>query len=154
MSIATVQQQLDPIAHGEDIAVAEYLTALCRSLSRSMIGTRRPISIQVEADGGAVSSDIAVSFGLITTELVINAIKHAFPDNREGTIVVGYSKTGPDWTLSVRDDGVGIGEFKEGDRRGLGTSIIGALANQLHAIIRKETSPDGGTTVSIIHSAI
>jgi two-component sensor histidine kinase len=55
--------------------------------------------------------------------------------------------------LSVADNGIGQGEEKPTDRRGLGTSIVGALANQLHAIIRKESSPKG-TTVSIIHEDI
>lgn len=40
MSVATVQQQLDPIYKGEDVPVAAYLTALCKSLARSMVDGR------------------------------------------------------------------------------------------------------------------
>jgi two-component sensor histidine kinase len=47
-----------------------------------------------------------MSLGLVVTELVINALKHAFPDGRDGNIVVGYHAVGADWTLTVRDDGV------------------------------------------------
>ncbi|KKW23814.1 MAG: Sensory transduction regulatory protein [Candidatus Kaiserbacteria bacterium GW2011_GWC2_52_8b] len=151
MTIATVQQQLDPVAHGEDIAVGAYLNALCKSLTRTMIGGRKPITIEVKASQGSVLSDVAVSFGLLTTELVINALKHAFIDGRTGTVTVSYEARGSDWTLSVGDNGVGMSESEEVKRVGLGTSIVGALANQLQAIIRKESSSKG-TTVSIIHS--
>ncbi len=153
MSIATAQQELDPAGKGQDIPVEKYLNALCKSLSRSMIDGRKQVRIQVQASSGSVLSDTAVSFGLLTTELVINALKHAFPDGRAGEVIVAYEARKTGWTLSVGDNGIGLSESKEGDRRGLGTSIIGALANQLHAIIRKETSPLG-TKVSIIHEDI
>jgi chemotaxis protein methyltransferase CheR len=150
LSIATVQQQLDPAPSGDEIAVADYLSSLCKSLSRSMIGGRKPISIIVEAGTGEVSSDVAVSFGLITTELVINAIKHAFVLGQKGSITVYYTANSSGWTLSVADDGVGQVSAKKGAHVGLGTSIIGALANQLHAVIRTTSTPHG-TKVSISH---
>jgi len=153
LSIATIQQQLDPVGRGEDIHVAKYLTALCKSLVRSMIGGRKPISVRVVASAGTVASDTAVSMGLLTTELVINAIKHAFPSGQEGAIVVNYDASKSGWVLSIEDDGVGQSEDVKEGPRGLGTSIIGALANQLQAMIRTESSPEG-TKVSIVHATI
>ena len=153
MTIATVQQQLDPVAHGEKIVIGEYLTALCKSLARTMIGGRKPLTIDVKASAGSVSSDVAVSFGLLTTELVINALKHAFPGGRSGIVTVTYHARQNDWTLSVADNGVGMNADKKTERSGLGTSIIGALANQLQAIMRRESS-GLGTTVSITHSEL
>lgn len=151
MSIATIQQQLDPIYKGEEVAIHTYLNALCRSLARSMIGDRKPIRIVVVADESSVSSDMAVSYGLITTELVINAIKHAFPNGRSGIITVTYKVETSGWLLSVSDDGIGQTEAVGGEHPGLGTSIIGALANQLHATIRNENlSP--GTKISLQHA--
>lgn len=150
MSIATVQKQLDPVTLGEEIAVAPYLEALCASLARSMVGGRRPIAIRVNAGIGSVSSETAISFGLLTTELVINAIKHAFPENRTGVILVTYEVLDGTWTLSVADDGVGKTENNANGRDGLGTSIIGALANQLHAKVHIDSSSIG-TKVSFAH---
>lgn len=153
MTIATAQQELDAVGIGEEIQVAGYLSALCKSLAKSMIAGKKPIKIEVHAGEGAVSSDTAVSFGLITTELVINALKHAFTDGKAGKVIVSYDRKGSSWTLGVSDNGMGHAKSKEGVRRGLGTSIIGALANQLHAIIRRESTPKG-TTVSIAHTEL
>ena len=53
-------------------------------------------------------ADTSVSLGLIVTELVINALKHAFPRHRKGEILVDYRADGAAWTLSVRDTGIGM----------------------------------------------
>ncbi|MFZ1075010.1 MAG: histidine kinase dimerization/phosphoacceptor domain -containing protein [Minisyncoccia bacterium] len=151
LSIATVEQQLDPVGIGEDVGISKYLQGLCDSLERSMIADRKPIKIEVVAGKGSASSDMAISMGLITTELVINSIKHAFPNGKKGEITVTYESDGSAWTLGVRDNGVGHTEKnREGDRGGLGTSIVGALASQLGAVVRTESSPKG-TSVSIAH---
>ena len=51
---------------------------------------------------------VSVSLGLIVTELVINALKHAFPEPRRGAIRVGLHLIGEDIVLSVEDNGVGL----------------------------------------------
>jgi two-component sensor histidine kinase len=52
---------------------------LSGALATSMIGDNRPVTLKVVGDGGALSSRQAESIGLITTELVMNCFKHAFP---------------------------------------------------------------------------
>src|ERR1700737_2183500 len=78
MSVATVQQQLQPSGLGDRIEVGPYLSKLCDSLRNSMIDHSSPHSLLVQAATGTVESSQAVSLGLVTTELVINALKHAF----------------------------------------------------------------------------
>ena len=127
-----------------------YLEKLCESLAASMILDSQPISLRVEAGEGATTSEQAVSMGLITTELVINALKHAFPGGAKGSIVVGFESTASAWRLSVSDDGVGIsGRLPEAPVRiGLGTSIVEALARQLGGrVTTSAASP--GTSVSV-----
>jgi two-component sensor histidine kinase len=153
MSIATVQQQLDPGGLGDRIDVAPYLEALCTSLAKSMIGGRKAIGIQVHAGAGSVTSEEAISFGLLTTELVINAIKHAFPNDRAGVIIVAYEVLNSTWTLSVADDGIGKSIDNSDGRDGLGTSIVAALANQLQAKVFTESSATG-TKVSFVHEPV
>jgi two-component sensor histidine kinase len=115
-----------------------------------MILDGHPVTITVEAGPGTTTSEQAVSMGLITVELVINAIKHAFPDGTRGRITVRFESTESVWRLSVSDDGIGISANlpKVPVRSGLGTSIVEALARQLGG--RAATSAGSpGTTVSI-----
>ena len=85
-----------------------YFTALCESIGASMIRDHEQLTLSVMADDSTTTADTSVSLGLIVTELVINALKHAFPDNRKGKIMVDYHARGPNWDLSVGDDGVGM----------------------------------------------
>ena len=118
-----------------------------------MIRDHDHLVLDVEADDSKCEAEVSVSLGLIVTELVINCLKHAFPGGRPGRIKVGYSSRGPNWTLTVQDNGVGMPHDKATAKAGLGTTIVEALANQLNASVRLiEAHP--GTIVSITHSQI
>ena len=150
MAIATVQEQLHPAPFGAQIEAKNYLIRLCESLAASMILDNQPVSINVTAGDGTVTSEQAVSMGLIATELVINSLKHAFPIGAKGTIIVGFESTLNAWRLFVSDDGVGIGTHLADApaRSGLGTSIVEALTRQLGGrVTTAAASP--GTTVSV-----
>src|SRR5271155_2062731 len=91
LSIAAVQKQLHALGTTGAIEIAPYLSQLCESLAHSMIGDTRPISLQVVGVGGSATSRQAESLGLIVTELVMNSLKHAFPnDKTKGQITVAY----------------------------------------------------------------
>ena len=151
MSIAALQQQLTASRLG-DVEIRSYFTALCDSIGASMIPDRARITLNVAADDSRTTADISVSLGLIVTELVINALKHAFPGrNRGGTITVDYRATGAGWTLSVMDDGIGMPRAEPAPASGLGTSIVAALANQLDAeVITTDENP--GCKIAIVHA--
>jgi two-component sensor histidine kinase len=150
MSIATLQQQLAASRLGA-VELRGYFQQLCESLGASMIHDDARVSITVSVDGSSVNADISVSLGLIVTELVINALKHAFPGDRGGKILVDYHAQASDWTLSVSDDGIGTPETLATTKPGLGTSIVEALANQLEAIVETKGGHPG-TRVSITHT--
>jgi two-component sensor histidine kinase len=150
MSVAAVQSHLHALGGVDQVEVGPYLTTLCASLAASMIGEDQPIVLKVVADGGRVGSDKAVSIGLIVTELVINAVKYAFPTNDAGALVrVTYESQGPDWKLVVADNGVGKNTVAGTEAPGgLGTIIVKALVQQLDA--HMETASSGaGLSVSI-----
>jgi two-component sensor histidine kinase len=147
MSVAAVQQQLAS-SSVTDVLLQPYFSQLCKSLGASMIRDENQLKLRVEVDDSSVEPDVSISLGLIVTELVINALKHAFPHHRKGEIVVRYQANADRWTLSVGDDGVGMGT---GDHKsGLGTSIVEALAKQLKAQVEVGRPPHG-TMVSIVH---
>jgi two-component sensor histidine kinase len=152
MSIATVQQQL--VASGRDnVELRPHFEQLCQSLGASMIRDHNKQTITVTGDKSSVEADVSVSLGLIVTELVINALKHAFPDGKSGAIVVDYHSEGPNWTLSVGDNGVGMPASAANNPGGLGSSIVEALSRQLKAKV-KITDAKPGTTVSVVHAQI
>jgi two-component sensor histidine kinase len=152
MSVTTVQRLLEQSDMGRTVEMGAYLRELCDGLSASMIRGPRPINLDVRVDDASMSAIHAVSLGLIVTELVINAIKHAFPDDREGMVTIAYRTHDSDWTLSVIDNGVGRPSAHLGQLHlGLGTSIIEALAHQLGArVVIADTGM--GTSVSLIHA--
>lgn len=155
LSIAAVQQQLCESPHGELVDLNRYLSQLCTSLTASIAGEHRSVSLEVRMEHGLASSTEAVGLGLIVTELVINAIKHAFvADGTAGRIVVTYVEEQANWRLAVSDNGVGkpAGSMAAAVP-GLGTSIVQALADQFDACLDITTTPSG-TTVSITHGSL
>ena len=89
MSIAAVQQHLAASRLGK-VELRPYLIQLCKSLGASMIHDAKVLSIEVVVDESVTDADISVSLGLIVTELVINALKHAFPGHRaRGSLLLG-----------------------------------------------------------------
>jgi two-component sensor histidine kinase len=113
-----------------------------------MVGEAQPIAVTVTAEGGRMDSQRAVSLGLIVTELVLNAIKYAFPLEKAGArIQVTYETAGSDWELTVSDNGVGK-IANDVPSTGLGTAIVEALVRQLEAKV-DVVSDTNGTSVSI-----
>ena len=149
MSVATLQHQLSASQVGE-VELRAYLTELCASIGASMIHDHGRLTLEVQSDEAICSADTSVSLGLIVTELVINALKHGYPEDRGGHIVVGYHTHGTDWTLTVSDDGVGMPTGAVPAKAGLGTSIVEALAKQLGASVTTANNAPG-TRVSIEH---
>lgn len=149
MSVAALQQQLAATEVG-DVKLEPYFSQLCHSIGASMIRDHDQVTLIVDADGTSTTPDVSISLGLIVTELVINALKHAFPGEGGGKIVVSYRSNGTDWTLSVRDNGMGMPATSV-VKAGLGTNIVQALSKQQNAHIEM-TDAKPGTIVSIIHT--
>lgn len=149
MSVATLQQQLAASRLGH-VELRSYFTDLCRSIGASMIRDHDQIALDVSVDDSESTADVSISLGLIVTELVINALKHAFPGTRVGKIKVGYSSHGADWQLSVSDDGVGMPGGEDAPKAGLGTNIVAALARSLGADVETDDA-EPGVRVSIVH---
>lgn len=151
MSIASVQRQLSSAKAGK-VELRTYFTQLSESLGASMIADPSRLSIAVTVDESSVEADVSISLGLIVTELVINALKHAFPDQASGRIGIDFHSTGKDWTLCVSDDGVGLPTGEAAPKPGLGTGIVDALARNLDGEI-EVSDAHPGTVVTIRHRA-
>jgi PAS domain S-box-containing protein len=153
MSVAAVQSHLNASEGIEQIEMGPYLTKLSAGLASSMVGPKQNIAIVAAASAGALPTSHAVSIGLIVTELIMNAIKYAFPKPRSSArIRVTFEKAKSDWKLTVSDNGTGRAKSVNSDAStGLGTALIGALAKQLNAQIT-ESSSAKGLTVEVTRS--
>jgi chemotaxis protein methyltransferase CheR len=150
MSVAAVQSHLQASDGIEQIEIGPYLTKLATGLATSMVGPKQKIDIKVVSDVGTLPTSHAVSLGLIVTELIMNAVKYAFPKPRSNArIRITFEKAGSDWKLTVSDNGGGRQLAEEpATSTGLGTALIGALAKQLGASVT-ETSSKKGLTVDV-----
>lgn len=153
ISVAAVQRHLHASAGIGSMEMLPYLNTLCRALTHSMIGDGESVSLKVIGKGGVSTCANAESLGLIVTELVINALKHAFNETtKDGQITVAYDVSGTDWKLSVADNGIGRPDgFFAQPKTGLGTGIVKALAKQLDSQVVTLSGPRG-TTVSVTHA--
>jgi chemotaxis protein methyltransferase CheR len=153
MSVAAVQQHLHSTGAADMVEIAPYLEKLCNSLAESMIGETSLARLIVTADKAFLPSADAVSLGLIVTELVINALKYAFPDpDKAATVTVKYEVHDTAWKLSVSDNGVGrMDDAAPPKKGGLGTTLVKALAQQLDAEVDTINSP-AGMSISVTHA--
>jgi len=153
MSIAMLQKQL-AVTELKSVELRSYFLDLCRTISASMIDDPQRLRLKTIVDDTTTNSDVSVSMGLIVTELVINAIKHAFPDQTAGgQITVSFASEGVNWLLSVSDDGAGMPAGEERGKPGLGTGIVEALSKQLDASVTV-LDADPGTRVEVRRETI
>lgn len=105
----------------------DFIEGLCADLDFSLLRPRA-VDIVVAAEPAKLSLSQATTVGLLINELVTNALKHAFPDDRAGRITVRFGRQDGICRLEVADDGVGLGGSAT---PGLGRHLIDVLIRQL-----------------------
>ncbi len=94
-----------------------------------------------------LDADRAIPLGLAVSEIITNALRHAFADRAAGTVVV-EAKTDPTHLIvRVSDNGVGIPADFESD--GLGSRIVRSLAAQVGATLHFASTAEAGTAVTL-----
>lgn len=122
---------------------ADYVDKLTDNLLRTYSVRMDKIKIRLDMDKVPLILDIAIPCGLILTELVSNALKYAYPDDREGTIFVKFRvlpKSG--YELTVADEGVGLAHSIDFEStESLGLRLVHILTEQLRGNMKVETGP-------------
>jgi two-component sensor histidine kinase len=108
----------------------EYLEGLVREISDAFGAEERGIRTVLEAESMRVPLDTAVPLAFIATELLSNSYKHAFPEDRIGTITVTAGRENGHGLLVVADTGVGV-PASTAPRRPLGLTIVAKLVQQI-----------------------
>jgi PAS domain S-box-containing protein len=146
-AMALVHERLYQSGTLASIALDDYIAELCDQLAGAS-ASQRGIAVRVEAERIQAGLDVAVPLGLLLNELVSNSLKHAFPDGRQGRILVRLARAQDGaMRLTVDDDGVGLpAAFDRTSAPTLGLRLVAALGNQLHASFSLENhAPEEGT---------
>lgn len=144
-SMAAVHETLYRRHETSALPMADYLVGLCDGLAVSHATRERGIALEVRADDCRLPLDAALPVALIVSEVVCNALKHAFPDGRPGRITVGFACADGRCILTVGDDGVGLPPEPVSNRRtGIGQQLVRLMAEHISGAVTFERS--GGTT--------
>src|ERR1700748_1665907 len=131
-AVAQVHRRLYTSHDLKSVLLNQYLDALLEDLRRSAEGNRMS-RLTLQSETVEIDPDRAVAIGIIVNELVMNAVKYAYPDGA-GPIHVELRAQGEDIVLAIADEGVGI-DAKRNDPRstGMGQRIVSAMASKLEA---------------------
>ena len=126
----------------------DYINAIAAdTIDSSQINSHK-VETHVSVDNININIDTAIVCGQIFSELYSNCIKHAFPDERSGSIEVGMRRANKGRIeLKVVDDGIGLlKEFNIHQSATLGMKLVGALTTQING----EISIDGSSGTSVV----
>ena len=142
-AVAHVHRRLYTSGDMSTVAMDEYLAGLIDELSKSLGPDDSSPTLALEAEPMRVSTDQAVSLGVVVTELVTNAVKYAYAPGQGGEIRVILKSGGEGRALlTVEDDGPGMGDgVPKGT--GLGGKIIGTMASGLRSVVEIDPEHKG-----------
>jgi len=120
----------------QNVDLADYLREITSRLFLMYVPKDGKISLSFEMESMRIGLDSAILVGLIATELTTNSLKYAFPDNRQGTIRIGLSRSEGFATLELADDGIGFPEnLLETQSNSLGLVLVKTLTIQLQGVM-------------------
>lgn len=129
-----VEGPLDFAGYLED--VADFWTRACQG---------RPVRVDVRGQMALLPDSHLLPLAIITHELISNACRHAFPNDRRGSIAVAFSRAVGGVSLVVRDSGVGAATLVPGE----GLTLVQGLVEHLGGAMSIETAPEAGVGVRI-----
>jgi PAS domain S-box-containing protein len=148
-SMALIHKKLYQAEDLRNINLREYTEELVGELASTYARQNQNISIEIDAEPVPVNVDTAIPCGLILNELISNALKYAFPDNRTGKVEIRIVSYDQEILLVVRDNGVGFPDKVHYDKvsESIGLNLVETLSQQLNGtVIFKQSN---GTEVTV-----
>ena len=143
-TIALVHERLYQSPDLSSIGFDDYLTSLVANVMSAQNAAARSITATTDVGGVRMPIQRAIPCGLIVNELVTNALKHAFPDGRAGTIAVSMMAVDGQLELRVADDGIGLpAAFDPANVYTLGLDLVYTFAEQVDATVDVRSSSEG-----------
>ncbi len=147
-SMALVHERLYKSEDFASIDFRKYIEEMTVHLLSFHLDKMEKIKFEKDIEKTIIDISKAIPLGLILNELITNALKHAFPKNREGKIKIKFNKKGSRYDLIISDDGIGFPkdlDFRKAESMGL--TLITSLVNQLNGEIELDRSK--GTSYKI-----
>jgi two-component sensor histidine kinase len=140
-AVAQVHRRLYTSQDLKTVMLNQYLEALLEDLRRSAEGNRMS-RLSFSAQPVEIDPDRAVAIGIIVNELVMNAVKYAYPDG-PGAIEVELRDAPKTVELVIADHGVGYQAKQDPRSTGMGQHIVNAMANKLEAKVERDPNHSG-----------
>jgi len=140
-NMAMIHDNLYSEQNISNINLRTYTKDLAYELIMSY-GLQHRIETKLEINDIFLDIEEIMPVCLILNELIANAFKHAFPDNREGWIRIGFSNDHNNATLVVEDNGVGIDVFED-KPKSVGLELIKSLTEQIDGKLMLDTTDEG-----------
>jgi two-component sensor histidine kinase/integral membrane sensor domain MASE1 len=132
-TIALIHETLYESRDYCEMPFSDYVRGLANSILQ-LSGSPEHVSLELALEPLSLPVDKAIPCGLILNELIVNALKHAFPAGRPGKIRVElHSRDAERVALVVRDDGIGVAEPRDAENGELGMQLVRTLAQQIRA---------------------
>ncbi len=148
-SMALVHEKLYQTKDLSSINLEDYIKSIISDIISLYRIDTSAISTEINIEGIELDLESAVPCGLIINELLTNAFKHGFPDNRSGVLSVDFRKTDDTYTLIIKDNGVGLPEgFDYNEESTLGLRLVKVLTGQLGGTLQIKS--DKGTEAMVI----
>lgn len=132
-SMGFVHETLYQTEDFANVEFSEYLDRLCHSLEATLKTPDKEINIVHDCDKISLPIQKAIPLGLLINEIIVNSYKHAFKELNEGTVSLSLNKTGNEYFLEIKDNGVGFSNLEKPgkDSKSLGMKLIKTLTKQL-----------------------
>src|ERR1700710_658123 len=140
-AVAQVHRRLYTSHDLKSVLLNQYLDALLEDLRRSAEGNKMS-RLTLKAEQVEIDPDRAVAIGIIVNELVMNAVKYAYPEGA-GPIHVTLHAEGDDLALAITDDGVGLNVKTDPRSTGMGQRIVTAMASKIAATVERDPAHAG-----------
>jgi two-component sensor histidine kinase len=144
-AVAQVHRRLYTSHDLKSVLLNQYLESLLEDLRRSAEGNKMS-RLTLRAEPIEIDPDRAVAIGIIVNELIMNAVKYAYPEGA-GPIYVELKALDEDLLLTISDDGVGLNVKVDPRSTGMGQRIVSAMAAKLEASVERDPAHSGTRVV-------
>jgi len=140
--MALIHERLYRSTDLKHIDFGDYIRTLSTDLFRTYVADPARVQLELEVEDVMIDINTAIPLGLIINELVSNSMKHAFPNEKSGTIMVKFKEDGNRCVLEVNDNGIGFPSDIEPDQTdSLGLQLVTSLTQQIGGELELERSP-------------